>query len=218
MASPNIHLPLLDLSQGLDRQLGSLLLSRGTETISLPLASVDIGARVINRVAQVTVKQVFRNNLSEHLEAVYIFPLAPGSAIFSFDMKVGDRVIKGVVQERAEARRQYQQALQDGKRAALMEQERDDVFTVQVGNLPPGEEVTIEISYSERLPFFENGSSELRLPLVVAPRYIPGSALDRESVGDGSRSRYRSRAGCVAHLAAPTGSWGGSTDRPQTES
>jgi Ca-activated chloride channel homolog len=186
MASPDNQIPLLDLPEGAERRLGSLLASRGMERISLPLASVDIGARVVDRIAQVTVKQVFANNLSENLEAVYIFPLAPASAIFSFNMKVGDRVVKGVVQERAEARQAYQQALADGKRAALLEQERDDVFTVQVGNLPPGEEVTIEISYSERLPFFENGESELRLPLVVAPRYIPGTPLARESVGDGN--------------------------------
>ena len=186
MASPNNQLPLLDLPQGCQRQLGSLLLSKGMETFSLPLASVAIAARVINSVAQVTVKQVFSNTFNEHLEAVYIFPLAPASAIFSFNMKVADRVIKGQVEERAEARRQYAQALSDGKRTALLEQERDDVFTVHVGNLPPGEEVTIEISYSERLPFFENGCSELRLPLVVAPRYIPGSPVDRGSVGDGS--------------------------------
>jgi len=96
-------------------------------------------------------------------------------------MKVGTRELKGLVQERAEARQQYQQALQEGRRTALMEQERDDVFTVQVGNLPPGEEVCVEISYSERLPFLENGSCELRLPTVVAPRYIPGRALNRES-------------------------------------
>lgn len=186
MSSPSsIQLPLLESPTGSERQLGSLLISSGNQKISLPLAGVDIAAKVINRVAQVCLKQVFRNNFNEHLEAVYIFPLAAGSAISSFDMKVGDRVIKGVVQERSEARRQYQQAIDDGKRAALMEQERDDVFTVQVGNLPPGEEVTIEISYSERLPFFENGNSELRLPLVVAPRYIPGQQLDRDSVGHG---------------------------------
>lgn len=181
-----IELPMLENPKGLERELGILLLNRGSEKISLPLGSVDIDAKVINQMAQVTIRQVFRNSCSEHLEAVYIFPLAAGSAVFSFNMKVGDRVVKGVVKERAEARQQYQQALNDGKRAALMEQERDDVFTVQVGNLPPGEEVTVEICYSERLPFFESGFTELRLPLVVAPRFIPGTELERDSVGDGT--------------------------------
>ena len=185
MTPPSIQLPMLENPHGIERQLGSLIMQGSEQRLALPLGSVDIQARVAGRVAEVTVKQVFRNNLKEHMEAVYIFPLAAGSAISSFNMKVGDRVIKGLVQERAEARRQYQQALVVGKRAALMEQERDDVFTVQVGNLPPGEEVTIEIVYSERLPFFENGASELRLPLVVAPRYTPGVGLERDNVGCG---------------------------------
>lgn len=182
----SITLPMLDLPEGsLERQLGSLLLQKGGQKLQLPLQRVDIRAKVVDRVAEVTIKQVFRNSHNEHLEAVYIFPMAAGSAVSNFTMHVGDRKIKGVVQERAEARQQYQQAVAEGKRAALLEQERDDVFTVQVGNLPPGEEVTIEITYSERLPFFEDGKTELRLPLVVAPRYIPGKALDRDQVGEG---------------------------------
>src|SRR6185295_9441591 len=96
------------------------------------------------------------------------------AAVREFELKVGGRTVKGVVKERGEARRVYRKALEEGKRAALLEKERDDVFTVQVGNLPPGEEVTVRIAYSERLPFFEEGATELRLPLVVAPRYVPG--------------------------------------------
>ncbi|MBM3466002.1 MAG: VWA domain-containing protein, partial [Armatimonadetes bacterium] len=72
-----------------------------------------------------------------------------------------------------------------GRRAALLEKERDDVFTASVGNLPPGEEVKLVIKWSERLPFFEDGTTEVRLPMVVAPRYIPGIALDRAGVGTG---------------------------------
>jgi Ca-activated chloride channel family protein len=71
------------------------------------------------------------------------------------------------------------------KRAAILEQERDDVFTAQVGNIMPGEEITVTIVYSERLTYFASGHTEIRLPLVVAPRYVAGVPLDRESVGDG---------------------------------
>ena len=67
----------------------------------------------------------------------------------------------------------------------MLEQERDDVFTLQVGNIIPGEHVEITITYSERLPFFENGTTEIRLPMVVAPRYVPGNPLDSCEVGDG---------------------------------
>ncbi len=167
------------------RTVGELTVVREGKRAPLPLAGVCISARVADRIALVTLTETFQNPYSEPLEAVYIFPLAGGSAVSDFEMRVGGRVIKGRVEERGEARRQYAQAIQSGKRAALLEQERDDVFTVQVGNLPPGEEVSVKLVYSERLPFFEEGGTELRLPLVVAPRYIPGAPLTRDPVGTG---------------------------------
>ena len=85
-------------------------------------------------------------------------------------MQAGERTLHGVIRERAQARQDYQQALDEGKRAALLEQERDDVFTIQLGNLPPGENATIRLTYSEELSFFDSGLTELRLPLVVGIR------------------------------------------------
>ncbi len=180
------NVAMLETVDGMTRALGVLEVTQKAKKVLLPLAKVDISSRVADRVAEVTVKQTFRNPHTEPLEAVYIFPLAGGCAISAFEMKVGDRTIKGIVKERGEARQQYEQAIQQGKRAALLEQERDDLFTVQVGNLPPGEEVTVVITYSEKLPFFEDGSTELRLPLVVGLRYIPGHAIDHHQVGHGT--------------------------------
>src|SRR5262245_60588944 len=167
------------------RAFGSLCVTKDDRRARLPLAGVRVAARVADRVAEISVEQKFHNPFTEALEAVYIFPLPGGVAVSAFELKVGGRVIKGIVKERGEARRTYTEAIQQGKRAALLEQDRDDVFTVQVGNLPPGEEVSVRIVTSERLPFFEDGTTELRLPLVVAPRYIPGNALPRDPVGDG---------------------------------
>ncbi|HEY9784927.1 MAG TPA: VIT domain-containing protein [Candidatus Obscuribacterales bacterium] len=152
----------------------------------LPLGGVTIDARIADRVAEVTISETFKNSFHEHLEAVYIFPMASGSSVTKFEMKVKERVIKGVVKERAEAQHNYAQAITEGKRAALLEQERDDIFTVKVGNLPPGEEVTVTITYCERLPFFESGATEIRLPTVVAPRYIPGQPKEGDAVGSGT--------------------------------
>jgi Ca-activated chloride channel family protein len=173
------------IAEDRSRALGSLCVTREDRRARLPLAGLRVSARVADRVAEVTMEQKFRNPFTEALEAVYIFPLAGGSAVSAFELRVGARVIKGIVKERGEARRTYTEAVQQGKRAALLEQDRDDVFTVQVGNLPPGEEVTVRLVTSERLPFFEDGTTELRLPLLVAPRYIPGNALPRDPVGDG---------------------------------
>ena len=182
-----IALPLIKESEKntARREFGSVEVMTDQKRIKLPLARVDLRARVADRLAHVTVTETFQNPFKEHLEAVYIFPLSGGCAVSSFQMKVGDRLIEGKVEERRAARAQYAQAMQEGKRAALLEQERDDVFTVQVGNLPPGEEITVILSYSEKLPYFNQGLTEIRLPLVVAPRYIAGVPLERDSVGDG---------------------------------
>jgi Ca-activated chloride channel family protein len=168
-----------------DRPLGVLEVERDGQRLALPLASVEYRATVSERVADVTLTEVFENPYAEHLEAVYIFPLSGGSAVRSFTLEVAGRTIRGVDKERAEARAEYQRAIEAGKRAALLEQERENVFTVKVGNLPPGERATVRVSYAERLELFDDSRAELRLPLVVAPRYTPGTPLDRENSGDG---------------------------------
>src|SRR5947207_6771019 len=176
-----LAIPMVDIPSGATRLLGSL----STKGQPLPLQRVDLRARVIDRVAEVTVEQKFGNPFSDPIEAVYVFPLAGGSAVSRFEMQIGQRVVRGRIEERAQARREYAEALDQGKRAALLEQERDDVFTVQVGNVMPGDEVSVRLTYSERLPFFEDGRTELRLPLVVAPRYFAGEELPRAQAGHG---------------------------------
>jgi Ca-activated chloride channel family protein len=180
-----VRVPLISEAEGERRALGVLTVAREAQRAALPLARVEIRARVADRVAQVTLQETFRNPNPDPLEAVYIFPLSGSAAVADFELRVAGRVLRGAVEERSEARRQYRDALDAGRRAALLEQERDDVFTVQVGNLPPGEEATVRVTYSERLPFFEDGTTELRLPLVVAPRYVAGTLLDRDAAGDG---------------------------------
>ena len=176
-----LAIPMVDIPSGATRLLGSL----SAKGQPLPLQKVDLRARVIDRVAAVTVEQKFGNPFSDPIEAVYVFPLAGGSAVSRFEMQIGQRVVRGRIEERGKARREYAEALDQGKRAALLEQERDDVFTVQVGNVMPGDEVTVRLTYSERLPFFEDGRTELRLPLVVAPRYVAGEELPRAQAGQG---------------------------------
>ena len=176
-----LAIPMVDIPAGGARRLGSL---KAREQ-PLPLESVQIRARVADRVAEVTIEQKFGNPFTDTIEAVYVFPLAGGSAVSRFELQIGKRIVRGHVEERAEARRQYAEALDQGKRAALLEQERDDVFTLQVGNVTPGDAVTVRLTYSERLSFFEDGRTELRLPAVVAPRYVGGQELPREPVGHG---------------------------------
>jgi Ca-activated chloride channel family protein len=178
-------LPLVDAGTQDRVGHGTLESAREGGKSVLPLKSFAIRAVVADRIAGITVTETFHNPYSEPLEAVYIFPLAGGCAVSGFELKVGDRTILGLIAEREEARLDYEKALEAGKRAALMEQERDDVFTVQVGNLPPGEEVTVRLTCSQKLASLADGTTELRLPTVLAPRYIPGAPVDGPASGTG---------------------------------
>jgi Ca-activated chloride channel family protein len=164
---------------------GVLTVVRENRHVALPLQRYDVKARVADLVADVTVTQTYENPFTEPLEAIYIFPLRGGCAVRDFELRIGDRVVRGDVKERGEARREYDEAIEEGRRAALLEQERDDVFTLNVGNIPPGETVDVRMTYSERLPFHEDGRAEMRVPMVIGPRYIPGAPLHGDSVGDG---------------------------------
>jgi Ca-activated chloride channel family protein len=99
-------------------------------------------------------------------------------------MEVAGRVVEGVLKERAEARRAYDEALRAGHRAAITEEERPDIFTLRVGNVMPGETAVVRLTLSGPLAYSE-GEVTFRFPLVVAPRYIPGRPLPGPSVGDG---------------------------------
>ncbi|MFL5394668.1 MAG: VIT domain-containing protein [Myxococcales bacterium] len=181
-----ILVPLVEMPADPRRGLGLLEVLGPKGKVALPLGSVTIQARVVDRIAEVDVEQKFRNDFAEAIEATYVFPLGGAAAVSRFELRVAGRTVVGKVEERGEARREYVEALEAGKRAALLEQDRDDVFTLQVGNIPAGEEAVVRISYAERLPCFEDGEAELRLPLVVAPRYVGGEPLEREPVGAGT--------------------------------
>ncbi|WP_061299062.1 VIT domain-containing protein [Herbidospora cretacea] len=155
-----------------------------TEKGNLPLESVDVRAGIVALSAEVKVTQGFRNPHDVTLEATYVFPLPPRAAVTAFRMEADGHVVEGVLKERGQARADYTQALQEGRRAAIAEEDRHDVFAIRVGNIVPGERVTVHLDLSQPLPY-EDGAAEFRFPLVVAPRYIPGSPIDGAPAGAG---------------------------------
>ncbi|GAA1274756.1 inter-alpha-trypsin inhibitor domain-containing protein [Planotetraspora silvatica] len=163
-----------------DAGLGALETGRG----NLPLESLDVAAHITGLVAGVEVVQGFRNPFDVSLEATYVFPLPPRAAVTAFRMEADDRVIEGVLKERGQARADYDRAMAEGRRAAIAEEDRPDVFTIRVGNIVPGEHVKVRLSLSQPLPY-EDGAAEFRFPLVVAPRYIPGAPLGGPPAGAG---------------------------------
>ncbi|QFZ21621.1 VIT domain-containing protein [Saccharothrix syringae] len=163
-----------------DAGLGCLRTERG----NLPLEAVDVHATITGLASRTTLTQVFRNPHAEPLEATYVFPLPARAAVTGLRVEADGRVVEGVLKERGEARADYDQAISGGKRAAIAEEERPGVFTTRVGNLVPGEQVTVRLTLVGVLAY-EDDAAEYRLPLVVAPRYIPGTPLAGGQVGDG---------------------------------
>ena len=164
-----------------DDGLGCLSTARG----NLPLESLDVRTSITGLASHTELTQGFRNTHTEPLEATYIFPLPPRAAVTAMRMEADGRVIEGVLKERGAARADYDQAIEQGKRASIAEEERSGVFTMRVGNVMPGERVTVHLTLAGALPY-EDGEATFRFPLVVAPRYIPGAPLADEQVGDGT--------------------------------
>jgi Ca-activated chloride channel family protein len=156
-----------------------------TERGNLPLDEIDLTATITGLTVRTELAQGFRNPFDEPLEATYIFPLPDRAAVTTLRMEADGRVVEGVLKERGEARADYDQALSEGKRASIAEEDRPGVFTMRVGNIMPGERVTVRVGLAGQLPY-EDGEATFRFPLVVAPRYIPGNPLAGPQVGDGT--------------------------------
>lgn len=152
--------------------------------VECPLRHTAYSASIAGLVAQVEVVQTFVNPFPEAVEAVYVFPLSHESGVNGMTMEIGDRRLVGALLKRADARAVYEQAKHDGKTATILDQERPNIFTQTVGNLPPGTEVRVRISYVERLAY-DRGAYEFHLPLVVGPRYMPGDAIAGAPSGTG---------------------------------
>lgn len=149
---------------------------------NIPRLRTDVQMQVNGLVARVRVKQRFQNPSPEWVEAVYAFPLPQDSAVDHLRMVVGERVIEGQIKPRAEARKVYREARAVGKRASLLEQQRPNLFTSSVANIPPGEEILVEIEYQQAVQY-RDATFSLRFPMVVGPRYIPGTPI-QEQVDD----------------------------------
>ncbi len=170
----------MSVPPGDEAGVGALSTNKGL----LPLRAVDVRTRIDGLAAKTVLTETFVNTQSEPLEATYIFPLPDRAAVTHFRMEVAGRVIEGALKERAAARKEYDQAQREGRRAAIAEEERSGVFTLRVGNLMPGEEARIGLTLVGPLAY-DDGEATFRFPLVVAPRYIPGVPLPGAPVGEG---------------------------------
>jgi len=148
----------------------------------VPLRHTTVKTEISGFVARTEVTQEFENVLSNPVEAIYVFPLPHGGAVDGMTMKVGDREIQAVIKERGEARKIYEAARNAGHTAALLDQERPNIFTQSVANIPPNSKVEVTLYVLELLKY-EGGTYEFSFPTVVGPRYIPGAAVNTPDRG-----------------------------------
>ncbi len=157
-----------------DMQAGSLLLksNESGKYLEAPRVATDFNVTISGPTGRTIVTQRFENPADGWVEGVYVFPLPENSAVDTLKIIAGNRVIVGEVKERREAQIIYEEAKASGQAASLLEQERPNMFTNSVANIGPGETVIVQIEYQETIKQ-SSGVYSLRLPLVVAPRYIP---------------------------------------------
>jgi Ca-activated chloride channel family protein len=172
------------VSAASDESAGSLgiLDKSGSIKGTCPLRHTEVRGGISGFLASVSVTQTFENTASQPIEAVYTFPLPENAAVDDMTMQIGNRTVRGVIRKSEEARAIYDKARQTGHVAALLDQQRPNIFTQSVANILPGEQITVTITYLQTLEY-ENGSYQFVFPMVVGPRYIPGEAVGQQGGG-----------------------------------
>ena len=156
---------------GPDKTLSPYFFVKGDPSVDrLPLKETGVDIRVSGVIADVRVKQIYANDGSRPINATYVFPASTRAAVYGMRMRIGDEVIVAKIKEREQAKQEFERAKKEGKSASLLEQTRPNVFTMGLANLMPGEEVEIELRYTELL-IPTDGQYQVVYPTVVGPRY-----------------------------------------------
>ncbi|SFL87511.1 marine proteobacterial sortase target protein [Marinobacter zhejiangensis] len=149
------------------------------------LLTTEYQVTVSGLIADTRLVQHFANTSQQWREGVYVFPLPDNASVYGMTMKAGERVIVGEIHTRQEADRQYETARREGRQAAKVEQQRPNLFTTRLANIPPGETVSVELQYQQSVRY-QSGEFELQLPTTLTPRYMPGEPLvERETAWQG---------------------------------
>ena len=138
----------------------------------IPLTGVTVEGEIHTFYAKVVLSQRYVNRESKPIEAVYVFPLDEGAAVCGFEAVIDGTLVVGEMLERDEAFERYDDAMQAGHGAYLLDEERPDVFQASIGNLPPGQEVLVRLTYVTELGI-DDGRVRFAIPTTVSPRYAP---------------------------------------------
>lgn len=159
-----------------------LYAASGGPALAMLDSRIDVTVR--GPIVETVVVQRFRNTSDRATEATYIFPLPADAAVSAMALQIGARTVHAAIERRDAAQRRYEAAVAAGVAAGLLEQERPDVFTQTVSAIPANGVVEVTLRY-DTLARYEAGTWELVVPMVVAPRYVPGTASGRATTGSG---------------------------------
>ena len=166
-----------------DKTLAPYFVVKGDPNVDhLPLKDTRVDISVSGVIADVKVRQIYRNEGARPINASYVFPASTRAAVYAMRMQLGNEIIVAKIKEREEAKQEFEKAKEEGKSASLLEQERPNVFSMSLANIMPQEQVEIELRYTELLIPTEN-VYELVFPTVVGPRYQ--SPHDKSKKQDG---------------------------------
>jgi Ca-activated chloride channel family protein len=167
------------------QQTGTLLVrsSDAADYALAPKLETEVAIRITGMIARTRLTQLFENPGDDPVEGIYVFPLPESAAIDHLWLRVGERVIEGRIQEKEEARRTYAQAKRQGRKSALMEQQRPNLFTNAIAHIGAKERVAVTIEYQQTLAY-DGGRYRMRFPLAVTPRYMAAAAIDTGAIPD----------------------------------
>ena len=191
-----------------DVSSGTLLFKQSTskQYFQAPQLKTEVEIEINGLVANVKVKQKFTNTSNDWQHGVYAYPLPDNSAINQLKMRVGERVIIGEVQEKKRALKTFNNAKKSGRKAALIEQHRPNLFTTSIANIPPNETIEVELNYFQQVDYHDEegrGEFSLHFPMAITPRYQPANThLSRTSYVDNSLPNlsFQSQAQTQAQL------------------
>ncbi len=155
-----------------DKTLAPYFVVKGDPNVDhLPLKDTKVEITVAGVIADVKVRQVYRNEGSRAINASYVFPASTRAAVYAMRMQIGNEIIVAKIKEREQAKKDFEQAKEEGKSASLLEQQRPNVFSMSLANIMPQEQVEIELNYTELL-IPTDSVYEVVFPTVVGPRYM----------------------------------------------
>jgi Ca-activated chloride channel family protein len=146
--------------------------ARDGQPFELVALASEIHYQIGGLVAEASIRQRFSNTSDDWIEAQYLLPLPDGAAVHDMVLRVGERRVVGEIREKEQARLEYVEAAASGKRAALVEADRAQLFRTAVANVAPGESIEVEVRWWQSIEYAA-GRFRLNLPLTYTPRYQP---------------------------------------------